>query len=220
MRTQYGTGLLMLMVWGPGCSSSLQAVPGVGSGMASMQAEPSGRASMQAEPSAGRGQDPRGCFLEGAPQVVATHVAPRGGIIAAAEGSLVRLEFSTTALDPARVAVQVDPASLEVVDQEITRVAPAAVPHGTVEVRFEDGRGLLAWTEGSVYEGIHVVAQGFSDVGQDAPLDLGFEGSAIGQPAATLTSAGRGVLAFIESYGAGFHLVVTRLTCRGSEQGA
>ncbi len=87
---------------------------------------------------------------------------------------------------------------------------------------LDDGRGIFAWTEGTPYEGHHVMAQGFSGdaSGLGAPVELssgGDLGSAIGRPAAALTSGGHGVLAFIESNSAGFHLVVTRLTCRAPE---
>jgi hypothetical protein len=129
----------------------------------------------------------------------------------------VSLHFSTTALPS--VDVEVDPASLKVVSRETVNVPPPATSRGPLEVRLEDGRGLFAWTDGSTYDGMHVVAQGFSGASLGAPVDLGHEGSAIGQPAAALTSGGQGVLAFIESNDAGFHLVVTKLACRDSEQG-
>ena len=44
-------------------------------------------------------------------------------------------------------------------------------------------------------------------------VDLGYEGSAIGAPALAATPEGKGVVAFIESNGTGFHLVVTRVSC-------
>jgi hypothetical protein len=47
----------------------------------------------------------------------------------------------------------------------------------------------------------------------EVAIDFGYEGSAVGQPAVAVTRAGNGVVAFIESNGAGFQLVVTHVTC-------
>jgi hypothetical protein len=195
-----GMALLVGLLGTTGCSAALHegldAVPG--------------RASMQAEPvvvSAPR----TGCLPEGTPQVVATHVAPRSGVSAAADGSRVTLRFSTTG-HPG-VALDIDPESLEVLGTGTANVPSPLASQELVAVRLDDGRGLQAWTDGSVYEGKHAVARGFAGNTLGATVDVSSEGSAIGQPAAALTSSGRGVFAFIESNGAGFHLVVTRLTC-------
>jgi hypothetical protein len=169
-----------------------------------------GSPSMQA-PS--RAEGAKGCFPAGAPQIIATHVAPRAGIDAYASGSRVALRFATTALK--RVAVDIDPESLDVVPGTSPAAALEVALRGPLEVRLDDGRGLFAWTDGSTYRGLRVRTQGFRDQVLDAPApaDLGFQGSAIGRPAAALTAKGRGVLAFIESNGDGFQLVVTRLAC-------
>jgi hypothetical protein len=168
-----------------------------------------GAASMQAavEPAEA------GCFPQGSPQVIATHVAPRAGLTAFADGSRVGLRFATTVMP--RVDVEVDPDSLQVVEGDSGRPSPATRAGELFEAKLDDGRGLYAWTEGSTYEGLHVTTQGFGQRGNElgAPVDLGADGSAIGKPTAALTAGGRGVLAFIESNGAGFQVVVTRLTC-------
>lgn len=87
--------------------------------------------------------------------------------------------------------------------------------HGPVEVEVQDHRRLVAWTEGSVNEGLHVRAVTVGDDGSalGTPIDLGFEGSAIGRPAVAFRDNGRGVLAFVESNEVGFQLVVTRSAC-------
>jgi len=43
-------------------------------------------------------------------------------------------------------------------------------------------------------------------------MDLRHDGSAVGQPAVVMTRAGNRVVAFIESNGDGFQLVVTHVT--------
>jgi len=163
------------------------------------------------------------CTLVGTPQVVAAHVMPMAGVNAEADGSRVWVRFATKS-DP-RAALELDPASLEVEDEDGTapREVPAAptgaatkrMAGGPVAVTVEGGRQLVAWTEGSADAGGRVRAvtlvSGGGTVG--APIDLGFEGSAIGRPAVAVTASGRGVLAFEESYGGGFHLVVTRVVC-------
>ena len=154
-----------------------------------------------------------GCSLEGMPRVVATHVAPKDGVSAVAADGKIWLRFGTTK-DP-RVAVALDPATLEVVDAGEAPPQPTmGAARGPVQVELGDHRHLVAWTEGSMDKGLSVKVATVSDDGiPGAAADLGYEGSAIGQPAIAVTPAGTGVVAFIESNGAGFQVVVTRSSC-------
>lgn len=163
------------------------------------------------------------CSIEGTPRVVATHVSPMAGVTAEADGSRVWLRFATR--NNPRAAVSLDPTSLDVEDEEgaapsdstgvLRGASPKSVPNGSVAVGVQGGRRLVAWTAGSTYDGLRVhavtLAENGSPVG--APIELGFEGSAIGRPAVAVNASGRGVLAFEESYGAGFHLVAARVVC-------
>jgi hypothetical protein len=159
------------------------------------------------------------CAIVGVPQVLAAHVQPMAGVTAEADGDRVWLRFATK-YDP-RAALAIDPGSLLVEDEE--GAGPAAPPPaakkriatGPVGVAIEGGRQLVAWTDGSPYFGMHVRAVTLADGGGavGAPIDLGFEGSAIGRPAVAVTASGRGVLAFEESYGGGFHLVAAKVRC-------
>lgn len=156
-----------------------------------------------------------GCALEGEPHVIATHVVPKAGITATAVDGHVWLRFATTR-NP-RVTVALDPGSLEVVDAgeppPAVAMARASQP---ISLDLEDRRQLVAWTDGSAEQGLRVkLAQVSGDVRSSGALDLGYEGSAIGAPVIASSSDGKGVVAFIESNGAGFHLVVTRVTCGG-----
>jgi hypothetical protein len=147
------------------------------------------------------------------PRVVATHVAPKDGVSAVAADGKIWLRFGTTH-DP-RVSLALDPASLEVIDAgEAPPLALTGAARGPVQVELEDHRHLVAWTEGSMDKGLSVKVATVSDDGiPGVPADLGYEGSAIGQPAIAVTPAGAGIVAFIESNGAGFQVVVTRATC-------
>jgi hypothetical protein len=159
------------------------------------------------------------CALEGMPRVVASHVSPMAGVTAEADGSRVWLRFATRSQP--RAALSLNAATLEVEDEEgaapheTVSPAPARIPSGPVAVGVEGGRHLVAWMDGSTYAGLRVhavtLAEGGSQLG--APIDLGFEGSAIGRPALAVTPSGRGLLAFEESNGVGFHLVVARIVC-------
>jgi hypothetical protein len=154
-----------------------------------------------------------GCALEGMPRVVATHVVPRGGVTAVAADGKLWLRFATTR-DP-RVSLALDPSTLDVVDgaEPPAQTAPTAT-RGPVQVELEDHRHLVAWTEGSFERGLSVKVATVSDDGiPGAPADLGYQGSAIGQPALAVASGGAGLVAFIESNDAGFQVVVTRATC-------
>jgi hypothetical protein len=158
---------------------------------------------------------PSGCSPEGMPRVIAKHVAPKAGVTATADGSHVWLRFATTKAP--RVVERLDVDSLE------TSTDPSAAPpeigasRGPVVLSLSDDRRLVAWTDGTLEQGMHVKAvtvdpDGVS-IGQG--IDLGYEGSAIGRPAVAVTPSGHGVLAFIESNGAGFQVVATRVSCSG-----
>lgn len=155
------------------------------------------------------------CVLAGMPRILATHVIPRPGVRAEVAGRTVLLRFARRG-EP-RAALAIDPDSLDVVDAEgIADGVQAAPPaQGATWVSGEDHHIFAAWTDGSVYEGLHVVAQTIDMAGVPAGprSELGYEGSAIGLPAVAVDAAGRGVLAFIESNGSGFHLVATRVVC-------
>jgi hypothetical protein len=159
----------------------------------------------------------QGCAIEGTPTVVAAHVMPMAGVTAEAEGGRVWLRFATKS-DP-RAALAVNPSSLEVEDvegaaPEETR-ASKQIPSGPVAVALEGGRHLVAWTDGSAYTGMRVraITMGENGATVGAPIDLGYQGSAVGRPAVAVTASGKGVLAFEESNGGGFHLVVARVSC-------
>ena len=154
-----------------------------------------------------------GCSPVGTPRVLATHVAPRAGVTAAAGGDRIGLRFATTG-NP-RVALTLDPETLEVVEAEAPPVETASSgSRGPVEVELPGHRHLVAWTEGSVESGLRVRATTLGTDGtSEGAIDLGYQGSAVGQPAIAATRAGNGVIAFIESNGVGFQVVVTRVTC-------
>jgi hypothetical protein len=83
-----------------------------------------------------------------------------------------------------------------------------------VAVDVEGGRRLIAWTHGSADDGrrVRMVTLGENGVFGN-PVDLAFEGGAIGRPAVGMTASGQGVLAVEESYGGGFRLVASRVVC-------
>ena len=146
-------------------------------------------------------------------KVIATHVVPKAGVSAVAKGDRLGLRFATTANPD--VAVALDPGSLEILAGETApaTAAPGA-SRGSVQVELTGGRRLVAWTEGSVEAGWSTrVATVAADGSSEAAVDFGYQGSAVGQPAVAVTRAGNGVVAFIESNGAGFQLVVTHVTC-------
>lgn len=146
-------------------------------------------------------------------QVIATHVVPKAGIRAVAEGGRIGLRFATTG-NP-RVALALDPGTLQILDGELppAETAPSA-SRGAVQVELTGHRRLVAWTEGSVETGWRTrVTTVAADGSSETPVDFGYQGSAVGQPAVAVTRAGNGVVAFIESNGAGFQLVLTHVTC-------
>ena len=137
------------------------------------------------------------CTIEGDPRVVATHVVPKDGVTAVADGSRIWLRFGTTR--EARVSLAIDPGSLQSVEggQPPVVVAPSTTA-GPVELGLPGGRRLVAWTAGSLDEGMRVKAVTVNENGAAAgpEIDLGYEGSAIGRPAVALDVAGQGALAF------------------------
>jgi hypothetical protein len=137
---------------------------------------------------------PRMCQLDGEPRVLATHVVPNAGLTAQADDSGVWLRFSTTRRP--RVAQAFSPESLAPqADDRPPPVQTAAAPQTD-----EPGASRI----------ITVDSDG---TGVELPIDLGYQGAAIGRPVGAVTPAGRGLVAFVEPGGAGFRLVATRLVC-------
>jgi hypothetical protein len=154
------------------------------------------------------------CALLGEPRVVATHIVPKTGVTAVSKGGRVWLHYATKA--KAEETIALEPESLETVEGETPPPAETLEgPADRVEISLNDGRRLIAWTQGSVYSGLKVQAAYLATDGStEGIVDLGYQGSAIGDPAVAVTSAGNGVVAFIESNGAGFQLVATRVSCK------
>ena len=156
------------------------------------------------------------CTLEGMPRVIATHVVPKAGVSATSADGHIWLRFATTR-DP-RVTVAIDPESLEVQNaaEPPPAVTPLAQPGQLIAVDLQDHHRVVAWTEGSTEKGVSVRLATETDDGSPSnAVDLGYEGSAIGTPALAATPDGKGVVAFIESTGAGFHVVAMRVSCGG-----
>jgi hypothetical protein len=152
------------------------------------------------------------CALQGEPRVVATRVSPTAGVKATSMAYRVWLHYGTKAHADTTVAIA--PESLEIVADHVPP-PPAALdrPAHSVEVATEDGRHLVAWTQGEVFPGSNDVRTASTGLGSSDPVDLGYQGSAVGDPAVAVTSAGSGVVAFIESNGEGFQLVAMRVSC-------
>ena len=151
------------------------------------------------------------CALQGEPRVVATRVSPTAGVKATSMAYRVWLHYGTNAKGDTTVAIA--PESLQTVADDVPP------PHGvldrpahSVEVATEDGRHLVAWTQGDAFPG-NDVRTASTGLGSSDPVDLGYQGSAIGDPAVAVTSSGSGVVAFIESNGTGFQLVAMRVSC-------
>jgi hypothetical protein len=123
----------------------------------------------------------------------------------------VWLHYGTKAKGDTTVAIA--PESLEIVADRVAP-PPRALdrPAHSVEVATEDGRHLVAWTQGDVFPGNDVRTASMG-LGSSDPVDLGYQGNAVGDPAVAVTSAGSGVVAFIESTGTGFQLVAMRVSC-------
>jgi hypothetical protein len=161
------------------------------------------------------------CSLEGSSVVVAAHVMPMAGVNAQADASRVWLHFATR--NDSRAALAINPSTMEVEDEDgnAPRDLPTALAgtakttlSGSMAVDVEGGRRLIVWTHGSADDGRHVRMVTLGEGGVFGnPVDLGFEGSAIGRPAVAMTASGQGVVAFEESYGGGFHLVASRVVC-------
>ncbi|HEX8794611.1 MAG TPA: hypothetical protein VF765_26880 [Polyangiaceae bacterium] len=156
---------------------------------------------------------PSGCSPEGMPRVIATHVAPKAGLTATQDGSHVWLRFATTKAP--RVIEQLDVETLETGADANAGPPEGGSGSGPVVLSLPDDRRFFAWTDGTLEQGMRVrgVTVGSDGVSVGEGIDLGYEGSAIGRPAVAITPSGRGVLAFIESNGAGFQVVATRVSC-------
>ena len=153
------------------------------------------------------------CTPDGMPRVVATHVVPMNRISAVADGDRIGLRFSTTQtpLD----AVTLDARTLDVVEERAPPdyLAPSE-PGEPVRVELSDRRHLVVWMSGTIETGLSVQAVTVGAGGSPStPVQLGYEGSAIGDPTVAVTDDGDGVIAFIESSGAGFQLVATHMKC-------
>jgi len=159
------------------------------------------------------GDMPSGCSPEGMPRVIAKHVAPQSGLTATADGPNVWLRFATTKAP--RVVERLDVDSLETSTDTSGAPPEIGATSGPLVLSLPDHRRFVAWTDGTLERGMHVrgvtVDSDGAAVGQG--VDLGFEGSAIGRPAVAVAPSGHGVLAFIESNGAGFQVVATRVSC-------
>jgi hypothetical protein len=153
---------------------------------------------------------------DGTTQVIATHVVPKAGVSLVADGDRIGLRYATEA-NP-RVTVALDPASLQIVGGETSPAgAPSSLPPGPASAELADHGHLVAWTEGSLETGFRVRATTVApDGSSDTPVRVASEGSAVGQPVVAVTGTGTGVVAFIESNGDGFQLVVKRVDCATS----
>jgi len=156
---------------------------------------------------------PSGCTPEGMPRVIAKHAAPQAGVTATVDGSHVWLRFATTKAP--RVVERLDVDSLETSTDASAAPPEVGASSGPLVLSLPDHRRFVAWTDGTLERGMHVrgVTVGADGVSVGQSIDLGFEGSAIGRPAVAVAPNGHGVLAFIESNGAGFQVVATRVSC-------
>jgi hypothetical protein len=153
------------------------------------------------------------CTPDGMPRVVATHIVPMNRISAVAEGDRVGLRFSTTRAP--LVAMALDARTLDTLDGAVPtgELAPGD-PGEPVRVELSNHRQLVVWMSGSIETGLSVQAITVAGDGSpSAPIHLGYEGTAVGDPTVAITDAGDGLIAFIESNGAGFQLVVTHMRC-------
>lgn len=151
------------------------------------------------------------CALQGEPRIVAARVSPKAGVKATSEGYRVWLHYATKAKADTNVAIA--PESLQTVADNVPP-PPEMLdrPAHSVEVATEDGRHLVAWTQGEAFapKNDQTASTG---LGSSDPVDLGYEGRAVGDPAVAVTSDGSGVVAFIESKGSGYQLVAVRVSC-------
>ena len=153
----------------------------------------------------------QGCTPDGT-QVLATHVVPKAGVSAVAEGARIVVRYGTTTT-PA-VAVALDPGTLQVVGGDAPLAAAAGTEVGPSQVELPDHRRFVAWTAGSLESGLRVRATTLvPDGSTEASFEAPAPGSAVGQPAVAVTRAGNGVVVFIESSDDGFQLVATHVTC-------
>ena len=126
------------------------------------------------------------CALQGEPRVIATRVSPTAGVKATSMAYRVWLHYGTNAKGDTTVAIA--PESLQTVADDVPP------PHGvldrpahSVEVATEDGRHLVAWTQGDAFPG-NDVRTASTGLGSSDAVDLGYQGSAIGDPAVAVTS--------------------------------
>ena len=97
----------------------------------------------------------QGCTPDGT-QVLATHVVPRAGVSAVAEGARdIVVRYGTTTA-PA-VAVALDPGTLQVVAGDAP-LAAAGSEVGPSQVELPDHRRFVAWTAGLLERGLRVRA--------------------------------------------------------------
>jgi hypothetical protein len=77
-----------------------------------------------------------------------------------------------------------------------------------------DQRFLLVWTEGlpSDHE-VRALTLSVDGNAVGAPLNISDKGVNAGQGQAAVTTSGRGVVAFLESFGGGFRVAVTPIAC-------
>jgi len=151
------------------------------------------------------------CALQGEPRIVATRVSPAAGVKATSWGYRVWLHYATKAKTDANVAIA--PESLQTVADNVP--PPAQVldrPADSVELATEDGHHVVAWTQGAALS-VKDDPTASSGLGNSDAVDLGYQGHAVGDPAVAVTSAGSGVVAFIESKGTGYQLVAMRVSC-------
>ncbi|HEX8796751.1 MAG TPA: hypothetical protein VF765_37625 [Polyangiaceae bacterium] len=152
------------------------------------------------------------CELRGEPRVLATRVSPTAGVKATSMAYRVWLDYRTSAKGETTVAVA--PESLEIVADHVPPPREVlARPARGMELATEDGNRLLAWTQGDVFPITNNGGPASTGLASSDPVDLGYQGRAVGEPAVAITSAGSGVVAFIESNGTGFQLVAMRVSC-------
>jgi hypothetical protein len=152
---------------------------------------------------------PAGCSPQGMPRVVATHVVPGAPITATTDHSKVWLRFGTT-----KSAHELASVNVQSLDAEVAPQDTASEPQGSATpgaARLPEGKSLVAWTADSNFSSWRM--KGLANSAESDAVDLGYQGAAIGRPAIAVTPEGEGVLAFVESNGAGFQLVATRVVC-------
>ncbi len=84
-----------------------------------------------------------------------------------------------------------------------------------IVARIDTERSLVAWTSGSIYDGMDIRMQTIGNEGEPlgAAIVLPHEGSAFGRPTVAVLPSGRAVVAFIDSSDHGFQVVAASLDC-------